>query len=273
MTGSPLPFEALLAEGDQKACCASVYEAEPVRWLLGESFHPGGSELTLRTAELAAVGRGQRVLDVASGPGTSTLLLAAELGAEVVGVELGEAAVAAARAEAERAGLRERVSFVGGDAEALPFESSSFDAVICECSLCTFPDKRSACHEMVRVLVPGGRVAVADVTTDHDQLPAPLRTAAARIACVADALPVAGYTELLKQAGLKLVAIEAHDAALAAMVDRVEARLRLARMLRVPALSPYQGQLAEAVELARLAACAIRDGALGYSVMVGESTS
>jgi arsenite methyltransferase len=60
-------------------------------------LHPGGAALTRRTAALAGLERGERVLDAASGRGDSALLLAAELGVEVVGVESGATAVASAR--------------------------------------------------------------------------------------------------------------------------------------------------------------------------------
>lgn len=56
---------------------------------------------------------------------------------------------------------------------------------------------------MARVVAPGGRVAIADVTADAGSLPPPLPTAAARVACVVDALPLAGCSVLLEEAGLE----------------------------------------------------------------------
>lgn len=270
MSAEPIPFEDLLPEGDVRACCASIYEAEPVRWLLDGQLHPGGAALTRRTAELASIEPGQRVLDVASGRGDTARLLAAERGAEVVGVELAAATVKGARAEAERAGLADRVSFVQGDAESLPFDTARFDAVVCECSLCLFPDKPAAVREMARVLAPGGRIALSDVTAEADLLPEPLRTAAARVACVADALPAAGYAQLLEAAGLEVAAVEPHDEELVKMVERVEARLRLARMLGTSVLSAYRDQIGTALELARLAREAAAAGNLGYAIIVAK---
>ena len=272
-----ISLDALLGDGDLasddvKACCASIYESEPVAWLLGGQLHPGGEALTRRTAQLAAIGAGDRVLDVASGHGGTARLLARELGAKVVGLELGAGAVAGARAATAEAGLSNAVEFVEGDAEALPFEAGEFDAIVCECSLCTFPEKVTAANELARVLSGGGRVAIADVTAEPERLPAPLRAAAARVACVADALPADGYATLLEDAGLEVTMRESHDHALAAMVDRVEARLRLARMLRTPQTAPYRTQIEPAIELARLARRAIEDGVLGYSVIVARAS-
>ncbi len=270
MSAEPLPLEGLLGEGDAKACCASIYESPAVDWLLDGQLHPGGETLSRRAAELAGIERGQRVLDVASGRGDTARLLGRDLGAEVVGVELGASAVDRARVGAKQAGLADRVSFIQGDAETLPFDAPRFDAVVCECSLCLFPDKLTAIHEMARVLVPGGAVVIADVTADQHPLPAPLRTAAAQVACVADALPADGYRRLLETARLEVVAMEPHDDDLATMIDRVEARLRVARMLRASALAPYLEQLGPALELIRLAKHAVAAGHLGYSVMVAR---
>src|ERR671923_304621 len=77
------------------------------------------------------------------------------------------------------------------------FADGEFDAVLCECSLSTFPDKGRAVAEMRRVLRPGGRVAISDVVTDHARLPEQLRGTVATLACVGGALPLAGYEQLL----------------------------------------------------------------------------
>jgi arsenite methyltransferase len=250
---------------DPKECCARLYESEAVRWLLDDQLHPGGERLTLRLAELAGVGPGDRVLDVACGSGASALLLARELSCETVGVDLGARAIEQAR-EATRAG--ERASFVLGDAEALPLPDASFDVALCECSLCTFPDKPRAIAELVRVIRPGGRIAIADVTAELDALPAALRGTAGRVACVADARSAGEYAALLREAGCEPVAIEPHDAELVAMADRVEARLRVARKLAPR--GEQRERVREAAGLARMAVVAIGRGDLGYALIVSR---
>jgi SAM-dependent methyltransferase len=254
----------LAAGGDVKACCAELYASEAVRWLLGEDLHPGGERATVRLAELAGLEPGGRVVDVAAGPGTTARLLARRYGAAVVGVELGAGTVERARAETRDA----RVRFLCGDAEALPLADGEFDVALSECSLCTFPDQPRAVAEMARVLRPGGRVAIADVTADSDALPPALRTAAARVACVADARSEAGYAELLAAAGCELVARERRDGDLLAMIDRVEARLRVARML-VPA-GEQRDRVREALALVRMARGEAERGTLGYVLLVAR---
>jgi arsenite methyltransferase len=257
--------------GAELACyCASPYDSAAVRWLLGDELHPGGDGLTRRLAHLAGVRRGWRVLDVASGPGRTARLLAAELGAEVTGVDRSPQSVAAARAEAEAAGLGDRVRFVEGNAETLPVTSGAFDAAVCECALCLFPDKPKALAEIHRSLRPGGVAAIADVTAELDDLPASLRGAAARVACIGEAMSRDGYQTLLRDAGFELVAAESHDGALGALAERVEARLRVAHMLR-PA-EGYAELVGEAKELVREAKRAIVRGSLGYALFIARLT-
>jgi len=95
---------------------------------------------------------GDRILDLACGTGI-VARLAAQMGGSVVGGDInpGMLAVAADRA----AGLP--VAFQHADAQALPFEDGSFDALICQQGLQFFPDKSAAIAECFRVLRPGGR--------------------------------------------------------------------------------------------------------------------
>jgi arsenite methyltransferase len=260
-------IESLL-DAELACYCASPYDSPAARWLLGGEFHPGGDVLTRRLAHLAGVRPGWRVLDVASGSGPTARLLASELGAEVTGVELSRESIAAARREAEAAGLGDRVHFVEGDAEALPVASGTFDAVVCECALCLFSRKAQAVAEMRRALRPGGVVAIADVTADLEDFPASLRGAVARVACVGEALPRDGYAEMLRDAGLEIVASESHDGALAALAERVEARLRVARMLL--SADGTADLIGEAIELVGEAQRAIVGGSLGYRLFVAR---
>jgi arsenite methyltransferase len=262
-----LPALAELAGGgDIKSCCAGVYSNPAVRWLLGDELHPGGQATTRRALELIGAAPGERLLDVASGKGDSALLAAREHGCSVTGIEYGEAAVIDASRAADAAGLSDRVAFRVGDAEALPFEDAGFDAILCECSLCTFPDKHGALAEMRRVLRPAGRVAIADVLADRDQLPVSLRGALATVACVGGALSRDELLRLLAEGGFRVCAVHscAHEAA--EMAERVYDRLRGARILGAGPIVGQELAVEEAIDLAGAARAAIAAGALDYAI-------
>jgi arsenite methyltransferase len=236
-----------------------------VALILGESYHPGGLELTRRLARSLDLRNGQKVLDVASGPGATAFLLAAEYGVEVEGVDLGEQSVAKANAKAAERGVGDRVGFTVGDAEQLPLPDASVDAVVCECAFCTFPDKPTAAAEMARVLKPGGRVGITDVALDPRRLDDELRSLAGWVACLADARPVEEYVALLAQAGLTVAHQEAHDEELAAMIELIDARLVAFRMAKVAALDGVDFDVAR--QRTALAAKAVKEGIAGYVLL------
>jgi demethylmenaquinone methyltransferase / 2-methoxy-6-polyprenyl-1,4-benzoquinol methylase len=111
-----------------------------------------------RTADLARVGPGSRALDVATGTGDLAIALAAR-GADVVGVDFAEKMLEIARRKAP--GLK----FRAGNALALEFPDDSFDAATVGFGARNFDDLDRGLAEMARVVKPGGRVVVLEITT------------------------------------------------------------------------------------------------------------
>lgn len=254
-----------------KRCCAALYEQEAVTLLLGDAYHPGGLALTRRLAEAAGVVRGARVLDVASGPGTTAMRLAETLGASVEGIDLGVETVRRAAENALARGLGfagEGARFTVADAESLPWRGEAFDAVLCECALCSFPDAPAATSEFARVLRSGGRVGLADVVVSRDELPPGLRGPLGWVVCLAGARPVSGYVDLLEEAGLHVLRTESHDDALAELIERVEARLQVLRMSGMLERSGLD--VDTALDYAREAREAVSAGVAGYALIVAE---
>ncbi len=147
---------------------ATYKETTRSQWeTAAEAWHRWGPTLrswlgpsTEHMLDMAAVGLGCRVLDVAAGAGDQTLQTAARVGAggTVLATDISPAILAFAAAEARRAGhahVETRVM----DGEHLELGDASFDAVISRVGLIYFPDQERALAEMRRVLVPGGRVA------------------------------------------------------------------------------------------------------------------
>ncbi len=184
--------------------------------------------------------------------------------------ELNAETVDRARATTESAGLADAVRFHTGDAERVPLADGEFDAAVCECAFCTFPDKHTAAAEFARVLRPGGRVGVTDVTVHADGLPAELTGLAGWVACIADARSLDEYVGVLATAGLRTIRTERHDAALRQLIDAVEARLKLLRMTAPDQLAAVGIDVDAVLEHTRPAAEAVADGVLGYALLIAE---
>jgi demethylmenaquinone methyltransferase/2-methoxy-6-polyprenyl-1,4-benzoquinol methylase len=137
-----------------------------------------------RAVDLARVGPGSRVLDVATGTGDLALELSRRVapGGEVVGSDFSEGMLARARAKAaemgmekgggERGGdggrgapIKASLRFEWGDALELPYESDSFDAATVGFGARNFSDLNRGLGEMARVVRPGGRVVVLEFTS------------------------------------------------------------------------------------------------------------
>lgn len=256
-----------------KSCCADAYSKDIVALLLGDSYHPGGTALTRHLADRLALTPGGRVLDVASGRGTTALLLADLYGVRADGIDYAPANTALAQGAAEAAGLTDRAVFATGDAERLPYDDGPFDAVVSECALCTFPDKPRAAAEFARVLKPGGRLGITDVTADTDRLPPELRGLTARIACIADARPLDDYAELLAAAGLRVLTTERHDEAIIRMIDQIQARLSMLRITAPARLTDAGVDLDAAPAVLDAARAAVTDGVLGYALLTAVKPS
>jgi demethylmenaquinone methyltransferase/2-methoxy-6-polyprenyl-1,4-benzoquinol methylase len=121
-----------------------------------------------RAAELAAVPRGGRALDVACGTGDLALELAARIGpsGEVVGTDFSERMLELAQAKADgRRGAGGHVRFEAANALELPYGDSSFDAATVGFGARNFTDLGRGLEEMARVVKPDGRVVVLEITT------------------------------------------------------------------------------------------------------------
>jgi demethylmenaquinone methyltransferase/2-methoxy-6-polyprenyl-1,4-benzoquinol methylase len=121
-----------------------------------------------RAADLAHVGPGGRVLDVATGTGDLAIELARRVspGGEVVGSDFAEGMLDRARRKAAAAGGADvRPRFEWADAMELPYAEDSFDAATVGFGARNFDDLGRGLAEMVRVVRPGGRVVVLEITT------------------------------------------------------------------------------------------------------------
>ncbi|UFU13140.1 demethylmenaquinone methyltransferase [Curtobacterium sp. C1] len=144
----------------QPAEVAAMFDDVAAKYDLTNDILSAGNAPLWRVATVRAVDPqpGERVLDIAAGTGTSAAALAKK-GAEVTALDLSAGMIAVGR---ER---HPEITFVEGDAEHLPFDDDSFDAVTISFGLRNVNDPMQAITEMLRVLKPGGRVVICEFST------------------------------------------------------------------------------------------------------------
>lgn len=125
--------------------------------------HYGGVDVVDELAQRAGIAAGQQVLDVCSGMGGPARWLAHRYGCRVTGLDFTASRVAAARRLTARVGLADRVTFVQGDATAMPLPDAAFDRVVSQEAWLHVPDKPAVIAQCARVLRPGGVLAFTDV--------------------------------------------------------------------------------------------------------------
>jgi demethylmenaquinone methyltransferase / 2-methoxy-6-polyprenyl-1,4-benzoquinol methylase len=120
-----------------------------------------------RAADLAGLAPGARALDVATGTGDLAFALAGRVGAhgEILGSDFSPRMLEIARAKATAAAVGTHVRFEAGNALALPYPDASFDAATVGFGARNFADLDAGLRELVRVVRPGGRVVVLEITS------------------------------------------------------------------------------------------------------------
>lgn len=155
-------------------------------WLNDENraIHFGYHDQTIRShakslehtnrvlADIAEIGKADRVLDAGCGIGGSSIWLAANRGCAVTGITPVQTQVDRARTAVRQCGLDQRVTIVRADYTATPYEDQSFDVVWALESLCHARSKAAFYREASRLLRPGGRLIIAEYLRARRDMPA-----------------------------------------------------------------------------------------------------
>lgn len=161
---------------------------------------------------IAGLRAGQTVLDLGSGGGIDCFLAARQVGpgGRVIGLDMTTDMIRLARRNAKKLGLA-NVEFRWGEIEEMPVEDASVDVIISNCVINLSPDKPQVFREALRVLKPGGELAVSDMVFEVP-IPEALRGDLDSWAgCVAGAWLESDYVEAIRQAGFREVEVTARD--------------------------------------------------------------
>ena len=187
-----------------------LYDADHIAFLeelWGDGYlSPGGSGEVQRLLDGVDF-TDSRVLDIGCGSGGVTLALVVDHGAaEVVGVDVEQPVVDAARARVTAAGLDDRIEIRRIEPGPLPFADRSFDRVFSKDAIVHIHDKGALSLEAYRVLEPGGWFVASDWLTSHDGPPSPemeyylecedLDFGMASATTYSDALAAAGFVDV-----------------------------------------------------------------------------
>lgn len=158
---------------------------------------------------LAELKLGETVLDLGSGGGIDVLLSARRVGptGKAYGLDMTDQMVALARENQRTAGI-ENVEFLKGEIEAIPLPDASVDVIISNCVINLSLDKDRVFAEALRVLRPGGRLAVSDVVCRRPVREALRRSIELWVGCVAGALDESEYRARLTAAGFTGIEVE-----------------------------------------------------------------
>lgn len=159
--------------------------------------------------EYALIKEGDVVVDLGSGAGNDCFVarsVAGETG-EVIGIDMTEAMINKAKANADKLGFK-NVQFRLGDIEDMPLASNRADVVVSNCVMNLVPDKKKAFQETFRILKPGGHFSISDVVLEGT-LPEGLTKEAEMYAgCVSGALQKDEYLGIIEKSGFKNIKIQ-----------------------------------------------------------------
>jgi SAM-dependent methyltransferase len=229
-----------------------------------DQFHVRGLAATAELAKLVGITADMSVLDVGSGVGGLARFLAATYGCRVMGVDLSEPFVEAARYLAERT-QSEQVSFETASALDLPFGDGHFDVVLLQHVAMSVADRPRLYREIRRVLKRGGRFAIFDVVSNGGEPHYPVPWARTPATCFL--LTAVATREAIEPAGFRTLAWQDDTEAAKAWITQ----LRASGPLPSPNLGVVMGR--DFAQLSANLGRNLMEGRLGILTAVFEAAS
>jgi ubiquinone/menaquinone biosynthesis C-methylase UbiE len=137
----------------------------------GITKHMGGQRATRELVELCHIDQNKSLLVIGCGIGSSLVYIARQFGCQITAIDISEGMIARAEERMIKYGLDKIIILKVADAQKLPFENNTFDAVISESVTAFLPDKQKGLKEYERVTKPGGYVGINEVTWIKEPTP------------------------------------------------------------------------------------------------------
>jgi len=176
---------------------------------------PAGADMGLGCGNpnaIAALQKGETVVDLGSGGGFDSFLAANEVGdtGHVIGIDMTPEMISKARKNAAKANYK-NVEFRLGEIEHLPVADDSIDTIMSNCVINLSPDKQQVFNDAYRILKPGGRLAISDVVSSVELPDAIKNDTQLYSACVSGASSINTLQLIMQQAGFKEIKIQPKD--------------------------------------------------------------
>lgn len=127
-------------------------------------LHPGGFASTKKLIENCKIQESHKVLDIACGKGTTSIMIAKKYGCKVTGIDISPGLIDEAKFLARRSQVNHHIDFEVADATSLPFSDNEYDVAIAQAMLVLIDNKESAIKEALRVLKPSGMAGWIELT-------------------------------------------------------------------------------------------------------------
>jgi SAM-dependent methyltransferase len=244
---------------------------------VGLTKHLGSLEATDRLVDLCRITKDSYVLDVGCGAGATPVYLAQRYGCDVMGVDILPRMIDRACELALKKRVCRRVEFRVADAQDLPFEDRTFDAVITE-SVTAFPkDKQLAVDEYARVLKYGGYVGLNESTWLKTPPPPDIKAwASQEVGAAVEPLPAQEWKRLLKNAGLTDLVVEIQEIDVKDEARGILKRyglggmlLRMGRILRLYINNPAYREFVQSLNREKISPSNLTEY-FGYGIYVGK---
>ncbi len=204
-------------EQNSSSCCGASCCTDEVYNIMSDDYtelkgYAADADLGLGCGlptQFAKIKKGDVVVDLGSGAGNDCFIARAETGetGKVIGIDMTEAMINRARANAEKLGFH-NVEFRLGEIEKMPLTSTVADVVVSNCVLNLVPDKAKAFSEIFRVLKPGGHFSISDVVLVGNLPEKIIQTAELYAGCISGAIQKEEYLNIIRQAGFQNILIQ-----------------------------------------------------------------